>query len=65
MKDNPLTERDRQQINKSLRSAEEIQELVNAAKEAGIEGADELCTRLGYCRDNLVKMKQVYFKGKP
>ena len=65
MKNNPLTEKDRQEINAKLKQLDELQERIQAAKDAGVVGADEYGRRCEYCRDNLVKVKQTYFKGKP
>lgn len=65
MSASPLKDSHRRDINNHLKSLEELQKEIDNAKEAGIEGAEELQKRCDYCVNNLRKIKSVYFKGKP
>lgn len=62
---NPLTEKQRKEINLALAELNAAQPHIEALAEMGIEGIEELQLRAEHHRKRLLKLKEVYFAGRP
>ena len=60
----PLTNKDRENINRDLRELEMLREDIAAAKQAGVPELDGLEKRCVGCQEQFVKLKEVYFPMK-
>lgn len=60
----PFTDSDYAKINKELARQEQLRQLIELGKEAGIpcEDGDEACRQV---REHLMKIKKVFFPDKP
>lgn len=61
---NPFSDNDYQKINKELARQEQLRQLLEMGKEAGIpcEDGDEACRQV---REQLLKIKKVFFSERP
>lgn len=59
---NPLTEGDLEDINKALATAQDAQELIEMAAQAGID-VEAFRQRARDARDRLLRVKQTFFPG--
>lgn len=59
---NPLTEQDREEIDRALQAAEDAQALIEQAARAGMDVA-EFQSRTREARDRLLRIKSTFFPG--
>ena len=59
---NPLTEQDKEEIDKALETVKEAQELIETSQRAGIDVA-EFRARATDARDKLLRIKAAFFPG--
>lgn len=60
-----LPDKVREQINKDLKTARELQEQIQLGKQALIPDMDVLESRCNHCINRMEAIKAAYFKGKP
>lgn len=65
MAQSPFKDADRLAMNRTLKELEALEAAIKDAEKASVPRVDELAKRCSYCRENIEKMKAVYFKGKP
>jgi len=61
----PLSDKDRLELNKVLRQAQELQADVEKALTAGIDEVMPVGERCVDCQERIKKIKAVYFPNKP
>lgn len=61
---NPLTDKHRQEINRHLRTLEDVDHAIGQAELAGTPDSAILRARCKLCQEALTKIKAAYFPGK-